>query len=253
MKLSILLLTSVILINSNTWAQAPFNTPDNIGAGNCLEFDGVSNRFDIPHQAPLQFGTGSCTLEAWIRPNHIGTTYGFIFSKGVAGSGSYHAPMYSLALYNNTIHANFEGGSVATFASILSPPIVTAPDVWYHVATVKNSSANQLSVFINGEFQASTSVGVSNQNTNTTTPLRIGVMDHFSGLQNYFPGQIDEVRVWNVARTQTQIRDNMCRQLTGTETGLVGYWNMNEGADNTCTGAEDVCDQSGNGNHGTKF
>ncbi len=45
----------------------------------------------------------------------------------------------------------------------------------------------------------------------------------------------------------------MCRQLTGTETGLVGYWPMNEGEDNTCAGGEDVCDQSGNGNHGTKF
>lgn len=40
---------------------------------------------------------------------------------------------------------------------------------------------------------------------------------------------MDDLCIWNVARTQTQIQDNMRKQLTGFETGLVGYWKFDEG------------------------
>ena len=46
-------------------------------------------------------------------------------------------------------------------------------------------------------------------------------------------GQIDEVRAWNIALTQTQIRDYMCKKLIGNETGLVGYWRFDETTGNT--------------------
>jgi len=45
----------------------------------------------------------------------------------------------------------------------------------------------------------------------------------------------------------------MTERLTGTEPGLVAYYRLDEGADNTCPGGQDVCDASGNGNHGVKF
>ena len=43
-------------------------------------------------------------------------------------------------------------------------------------------------------------------------------------------GNIDEVRVWNFARTAGQIRENYQRSLDGTETGLVGWWNFDDSA-----------------------
>ncbi|MCD4736580.1 MAG: right-handed parallel beta-helix repeat-containing protein, partial [Bacteroidales bacterium] len=56
---------------------------------------------------------------------------------------------------------------------------------------------------------------------------RIGASPGFS--HRYFDGKIDEVRIWDNARDSTQIRENMYLTLTGTETGLAGYWQMNEG------------------------
>src|SRR4030095_3640954 len=38
-------------------------------------------------------------------------------------------------------------------------------------------------------------------------------------------GEMDEVRVWKVARTAEQIRENMLKQFTGGERGLVALWN----------------------------
>lgn len=45
-----------------------------------------------------------------------------------------------------------------------------------------------------------------------------------------FKGQIDEVRIWNVARTEKELSDNKYLTLTGAEAGLVGYWNFNDSA-----------------------
>ena len=44
-----------------------------------------------------------------------------------------------------------------------------------------------------------------------------------------FRGQMDEIRVWDHRRTEAQIRENMRRQLTGKEEGLVGLWNFDDG------------------------
>jgi len=44
----------------------------------------------------------------------------------------------------------------------------------------------------------------------------------------FFNGQIDEFRIWNVARTATQITSTMSKTLAGNEAGLVGYWKFDE-------------------------
>ncbi|MEO1006794.1 MAG: LamG domain-containing protein, partial [Cyanobacteria bacterium J06638_38] len=62
-----------------------------------------------------------------------------------------------------------------------------------------------------------------------------------------FKGEIDEVRVWNIVRSPEQIQGNFDRELTGNESGLVGYWNFNPESVNSNV----VDDLSGNSNNGT--
>ncbi len=56
--------------------------------------------------------------------------------------------------------------------------------------------------------------------------------------------EIDEVRLWNIARTHEQITDEMYRSLSGAETGLAGYWRFDTGS------GMEVVDATGNGNDG---
>ncbi len=39
---------------------------------------------------------------------------------------------------------------------------------------------------------------------------------------------MDELRVWNYALTENQVRQTMCKKLTGQEPGLIGYWTFDE-------------------------
>ena len=46
---------------------------------------------------------------------------------------------------------------------------------------------------------------------------------------HYFGGDIDEIRLWTVARTAAQLAATNTVQLQGNEPGLVVYYNFNEG------------------------
>jgi hypothetical protein len=56
--------------------------------------------------------------------------------------------------------------------------------------------------------------------------LNIGV--RFTSASQFVTGQLDEIRIWNIFRTENQIRENMDKTISS-QTGLVGYWNFDDG------------------------
>jgi hypothetical protein len=70
------------------------------------------------------------------------------------------------------------------------------------------------------------------------------IIGNHPSLNRPFDGGIDEVRVWNVARTQQEIQNDMNRELTGSQTGLVAYYRLNEGT------GQNILDGTANGNNG---
>ena len=100
-----------------------------------------------------------------------------------------------------------------------------------------------IKVYLNGTL-------VSEQTTTGTIdwdprPIRFKVGKFYdSNDSSYMDGLVDEVRVWDVARSQDDIQANMNHVLSGHEAGLVGYWNFDNGPDET------VPDLTGNGSDG---
>ncbi|QDT04437.1 Pentaxin family protein [Rubripirellula lacrimiformis] len=112
---------------------------------------------------------------------------------------------------------------------------------WSHVAvSYDNGTVNS---YINGELvETYAGSGTIGDAHDTMNDLLIGGRLN-SPDDQYFLGGMDDVRVWNVARTQAEIQANLTANLSGDETGLVGYYKF-DSADPSVT------DYSTAGNHG---
>lgn len=106
---------------------------------------------------------------------------------------------------------------------------------WHHIALVLGENGRQL--YVNGVLDA--------QDELVAQPHRFVTVGARDDEDYSWIGGISEIRVWDTARTQTEIQQNMTSALTGDESGLAGYWPLNEGSGTVAT------DLSPSGNDGT--
>lgn len=114
---------------------------------------------------------------------------------------------------------------------------------WTHIALVHGGG--RLRAYKNGVLIGDRASGPTQQPITGAQPIL-----HFGGLVEsstpyMFEGQIDEVQIWNVARSADEIRQGMYRTLTGSEPGLRAYYQMSDGSGLTVT------DNSANNFNGT--
>jgi hypothetical protein len=114
---------------------------------------------------------------------------------------------------------------------------------WQHLAFTYDGS--NIYLYKDGVLISSTPAnGTISQ---TTQSFKIGTLD-WNGTGFYMNGILDEVRLWNVAVSQTEITNWMCAELTALHpnyNSLAGYWRLNDGVGTTAT------DLSVNANNGT--
>ncbi len=186
-------------------------------AANALQLDGVNDSVQPPSSASLSI-TGPITVEAWIKRAVSGVQHSIVEKYGCtapAGGYALRVTASDKLLFGTRDDCN-NGSSVSGATSIPA-------GVWTHVAGSWDGTT--LRVFINGVPDG---LLATTRNPKTgNTPLKIGERGNGG---TPFNGMIDDVRVWNVARTAAQITANRGQCLTGTETGLAGYWKLDEGA-----------------------
>ncbi len=104
-----------------------------------------------------------------------------------------------------------------------SSGVNTSTAQWVHFAMTWDGTA--VRAYVNGVLR-STKMGSAGQKLMTgASPITIG---GYPGESAYFNSLIDEFRVWNVARSASDITSTMNKTLTGMEAGLVGYWKFDE-------------------------
>ncbi len=97
---------------------------------------------------------------------------------------------------------------------------VLSTGIWTHVAGTYDGTTMKL--YLNGSLIASSAPAGG------LFPPD-GTFD-FSNNTEFLDGKLDELRVWNYVRTEQQIRENMHLTLSGSEPGLLNYWQLNEGS-----------------------
>lgn len=181
-----------------------------------LQFSGTATSFvDLGQQTA--FTPAELTLEVWANYQVLNGGGYIISNEGFSPSN--HG--YSLRLSGSKLE--FAYGHTDQWPSIISSSDVST-NTWFHVAVTY--TATELKLYINGVLDATAPVTTPMGVTNAKTYLGEGP----TWANRRFIGQIADLRIWNVARTATEVAADMNNTLTGTESGLVAAWKMNEGS-----------------------
>jgi len=193
-------------------AFSPSTAFGQAGIDYALSFNGTNDLVIVPNSPLLELTDG--TLELWFNPDWApgSIAYDPVLLANRQGA--------ALTRYSLNIDRNLASVMLANGTSVSTVPYPFTRGQWYHLALVDGGSTAQ--VYVNGQLVGSTTNGFG---TLIGLPLNLGS----DGSGQFFRGQMDEVRIWNVARSATDIRYNLSRALAGTEPGLVGYWRMDEG------------------------
>ncbi|HEV8633144.1 MAG TPA: LamG domain-containing protein, partial [Chloroflexota bacterium] len=216
----------VILVTTVTILHLLFISLDRseAAAATALQFDGTSAYVQVPDSPSLRLST-NLTVEAWVKPSPT-SGHRHIIQKDY----------FELALepLDTGVQILFEFRANGQWYQVGSGRL--EPSRWYHVAATYNGSTARL--FIDGLQVRSAAVsGLIDQ---STAPLMIG---QGTGLNDHFPGLVDEVRISSVVRYTASFTAPTAPFTADANTR--GLWHFDEGAGTTAQ------DASANGNNGT--
>ncbi len=157
----------------------------------------------------------SYTKEAWINVTSIGGAQNIISSSG--------APFW----FNGGILSAGQGGSY----SIVTDGVSFTANKWTYVAVTYDAATTTMKLYKDG-IVVSTNAGVASNYANETVYLA----SHTGG-NSLINGSMDEVRIWTIALTQAQIKQNMYKGPAIGTSGLVAYYKCNDGSGTTLTNA----------------
>lgn len=138
------------------------------------------------------------------------------------------------------------GSSHPAFRRGRAAYVKLAPATWNHIAAVV-VSYDSICLYVNG-------VNVGGDYTGDSVhPMRSDLPDGFTSagyfvsndVENWFKGMLDDIRLWDRALSEDEIRIGMCHALTGNEPGLIGWWDFAE------TDGSTIFDKSPRKVHGT--
>ena len=222
--------TGISGLNKNGAEISPINSSNT----NALDFDGADDYISLP--AAVYFN-GDFTIECWVYPRSFGNWARIIDFGNGAGS-------------NNVLLAYTYGTSGAPgfyvegnqFQATQTLPL----NQWSHIAATL--SGTTATIYING---------VAAGTSTFSAPVNITRNNCYIGKSNwngdaYADAVFDELRIWNTAKTPTEIQSSMSTELAGNEAGLIAYYNFNQGvAGGTNTGVTSLTDKTINANNGT--
>jgi RHS repeat-associated protein len=185
--------------------------------GSAMQFDGIDDHVQV-EDSPILRPT-DVTLEVWASFSSI-PSIAILIGKTV-GSSTHDS--YNIWYQNGELRGFISDGSQFNVVSMPWRPEIGR---WYHVAYTFDDAANSQVLYIDGAAVATAAATVSI--AYDSHPLLIGREIDDERLQYSFPGSMDEVRVWSVARKPEDIRRDMRRPLVGNEAGLIAYYQFNE-------------------------
>ena len=192
-------------LDSSQETSDPSWTIGKLGSG--LDFDGSNDLAMIGNNLEIfQLGEQSLSVSAWIWRNTSGTIDSISSNKVSSSSPGYQLTIWDTNQFSINISDGTDSYECYTSAGAVST------GAWHYVAGVIDKYALTCKVYIDGIDSTSGSSGDlssvgSLTDTSSNDSLTIGSHQQYSGW--YFAGKIDDFRIYNYARTQAQIIEDM--------------------------------------------
>ncbi len=195
-----------------------------------LTFDGTSSTYvSIPNSSDLNFtSTNAFTIEFWIKPSAISAAKFIGKSETSGASNGYAIAMTSTGQLFAELY--FSSGTI----KITSTSTCISANQWSHIAVTWTSGGYFIG-YVNGVQQCSTSTSGHTPTITNSNNMIIGRAPWSIAIQECYSGIMDEIRIWDYVRTQPQIQSTMNTTVSGSESGLVAYYQMSDGSGSTLT------------------
>ncbi len=198
------------------------------GLGKAFDASGQLFHSRITHPINLS-ATNRATVESWFYPKSsdgYSTIWEFTNQQGQIA--------YQLRQVNGRglhVHVRRGHGFSANYFDAGKSGVLNA-DAWNHLAMTFDG--RQLRLFVNGVSVLT----IPENSGNSGAPSILGDIRNVA----FGGGIVDEVRIWNVARTQAEVQQGLLSAFSGTEPGLQAYWSFDK------LSGRDIADLSPNRN-----
>lgn len=199
---------------SVTWPPGRF--------GSSVRLDGTNDKISVSDNAILDFAADqSFTVSAWARHDGaISTNPDYLLTKADTTNGGYKLWM------DNSGDFCFGVDDDSTWdpdASACTSGVDFDDSAWHHVAGIKNGTSSLL-LYVDGVLRASTTSNIPTNTLANSNALYFGV--DRDGSSNPWDGDIDEVKIYNYARTAAQVIEGMNggHPIGGSPVGSQDIW-----------------------------
>ena len=218
--------------------RSPVAEVATLGGSAAFEYEDSAITFGTPAEMSLR---DDFTVEAWARPSRVLCSEGRLIIGDVQISPDSAGYLLNLQPDGKPVFSVVY--SVMEGLSAMGDDPVTTNTLIHFAGTFDGKTVK---LYVNGTLAASSSLAAPLPLPDYAGEFLIGGLP--LGTAPFFGG-LDDVRVWNYVRSQSQILNYRYQELTGDEPGLIGYWKLNDGTgltarDASPTGLHGVLDPS---------
>jgi hypothetical protein len=194
---------------------SPIATDNCASIGNALSFDGVNDYLITPNIISLM-PTLSMTVELWFKANAAGVIVDELGQTAI--NTAWHDSQLEI-LPTGEVKVRVWNMAAVTIGTV-------SFGTWHHAVVRYNATTSTLDGLLDG-VPSGTISGVRERASEQY--YAFGALDNTNlGSGGYFNGTIDEIRIWNIARTNAQIQANMNLELNA-QANLVASYHLNQG------------------------
>ena len=206
-------LVAALLLTSLTLVSAPSASAAVGDIDSALNLSGTQNaQVSDPGSSPFDI-SGNLSLEAWVYP-----TTACPSDQAVVGKD------YAYMLYCTSGYWGYAFSSNGTSWTGMQTGIPVVANTWAHLAITHGAGVAQAKYYFNGVNVETVTTNVPATIALNNTNFRIGTIAGGS----FFQGKVDEIRVWNSVRTDSQVAGDMSAYANTSDSNLIAYYDFND-------------------------